>query len=170
MEQKVKLIIIHPTNTDDEIFNKLDVTTIIDFELENYKYIKVIDVIRKLTSCKLIPNYLTAGDYKFLITEFGSETEIEESQNLVFCDTNKGLVIKVIPTYLAHGYFDEIVELWNAIYPYLDQVGTVMGIASGAIGFGMWIKSKFEKNTHLNNSLTKLLIKNFGMHMNLLLN
>ena len=145
MTQALKVIIIHPPNTDDEVLNKLNVTTIVDFELNVYKNVRVIDIICKLTSRRLIPDYLNEDDYKFQISELGTDTEIEKSHTLALDDANNGLVIKVIPTHLYHGYFNAIVEFWNAIYPYLDQVGTVMGITGGTIGFGMWIKKRFEK-------------------------
>jgi len=40
----------------------------------------------------------------------------------------------------------DIIELWNEIYPYLDQIGTMLGIAGAAIGFGAWLKGKFGKS------------------------
>lgn len=35
-------------------------------------------------------------------------------------------------------------ELWCHIYPYLDCVGTIFGVVGGTVGFGKWLKSKFE--------------------------
>lgn len=40
-----------------------------------------------------------------------------------------------------HGFFNEILEIWGFIYPYLEVIGTI----GSCIGFTQWVKNFFKK-------------------------
>lgn len=91
------------------------------------------------------------------ISDAGSETN-----NIILCKNDKvlsdSLTIEksgiesgdnlTIHTQAAcAGYFDMfflLEDLWTHVYPVLDQIGTVMGVSCGVIGFGNWLMNKFK--------------------------
>lgn len=57
---------------------------------------------------------------------------------------NNDTIVTVLSTQAGCG-FVSFTTLWQSIYPYLDQLGTVLGIAGTAVGIGVWIKRKFSQ-------------------------
>ncbi len=64
----------------------------------------------------------------------------------------------LIPT-AAGGDIDYVIDLWQTIYPFLDQIGTVLGITGSAIGFGLWIKNKFSHKYTPSSFIEKIMNK-----------
>lgn len=58
-----------------------------------------------------------------------------------------GDVITIHTQAACAGYFDLLFlleDLWPHVYPVLDQIGTIMGVSCGVIGFGKWLMNKFQ--------------------------
>ena len=47
----------------------------------------------------------------------------------------------------------DLLSLWNTIYPFLDQVGTVLGIVGTSVGFGIWVKKSIPDIIYLSFSV-----------------
>jgi len=126
----IVLRIIHPTNNSD-------------IEIGVPVIITLGDVIKQLVEA----NFLSPGQpYSAVLKPKGRRTES------VSLDNNKTIsengiedksIIQMLCATQAGGF--DILELWNTFYPYLDQIGTVLGIVGSTIGFGIWTKKRFSK-------------------------
>lgn len=130
----VKVKIIHPTNDSN-------------VEMELPDNILLEDVFSQLIeSGFLSDDYLYSGILK----------NTEKRQESIWLDDNKTVeengikdndIIQIKCTTAgqcaaADGSGFEIVQVWNTIYPYLDQLGTIVGLTGAAIGVGSWMKRR----------------------------
>ena len=130
METEINVNFIHPT--DGRIIN----VTVDDSLL-------AIEAIAELIAHEFIP--ANPQGYKLTFKKEGRE--LDNNKSMLENAVPNNATIRVQPaTDAGGGGFEYFVNLWQTIYPYLDQVGTVLCIAGASIGFGAWIKDKFEKS------------------------
>jgi len=120
--------IIHPTNNSD-----IDVGIPKDTLLS--------DVFSQLIEA----NFLSAGQsYSGVLKNYYNKS-LDNDRTVDENGIRHDDIILIVLSTKAGGI--DMPGLWQEFYPYLDQIGTVLGITSAAIGFGAWVKNKFEK-TH----------------------
>ena len=127
----INVKIIHPTNNSD-----------IDVGLpEN---ILLRDVFNQLIDA----HFLNAGQlYTGILKPFGTRKEstpLDNDKTVAENGVGNNDTIQTLISTKAGGF--DIVQLWQEFYPYLDQIGTVVGITVAAIGFGAWIRDKFSRS------------------------
>lgn len=85
--------------------------------------------------------------YVFPFTEEMSENKFRELLFLLD-DWDKEPILGAAPQDILDIFSStfKFSELWETIYPYLDYIGTILGVIGGTIGFGKWLKGKFEHN------------------------
>ncbi len=138
--------IIHPTNNSD-VDVELPVDIILNEvfpELIEANFLSVCEnysaVLKPRDNCS---NYIMLDNQKSVY-----ENGIQENDTIQI----------LIPT-AAGGDIDYVIDLWQTIYPFLDQVGTVLGITGSAIGFGLWIKNKFSHKYTPSSFIEKIMSK-----------
>jgi hypothetical protein len=124
----VNIKVMHPTNNSD-----IDIG-VPDNMLLGEVFVQLIEA--KFLSC--------GQDYSAVNNSQGNKPL--NNKRTVFENgiKNSDIILTVLST--KAGGFD-IVQLWDSIYPYLDQIGTVAGLLGSGIGFGLWIKNKFSKTS-----------------------
>lgn len=100
--------------------------------------------------------------------------ELKELKSPIGCEVRIKDVLSSVSTYIGTGFEEDMTQytekevpityhepividfgsssttvvnftaLWENIYPYLDYIGTLLGVVGGTIGFGRWLKRKFE--------------------------
>jgi len=124
----INIKMIHPTNNSD-----------IDIRLPSEILLR--DVLSQLIEA----SFISSGQpYAAILKPKGNRRESRPLDNdktiADNCVDNESIIQLVIAT--QAGGFD-VMELWNAFYPHLDQIGTILGIAGSMLGFGVWVKKRF---------------------------
>ena len=130
MGKNINVKIIHPTNDSDVDIGAPDII-----------------LLRDVFSQLIDAGFLSPGQpYTGVLMPRGIRQDSMPLDNDKTIGENGVQDNDIIQTLIATqaGGFD-LVELWREFYPYLDQVGTVIGIAGAAIGFGSWLKNRFGK-------------------------
>jgi len=127
MPGTINVKIIHPTNNSD-----------IDIGVP--EEILLRDVFAQLIEA----TFLSSGQHYSGVNISKDNQPLDNEKTISENGVENNETILTVLSTKAGGGFD-IVQLWQDFYPYLDQVGTVVGIAGAAIGLGAWIKSKFAK-------------------------
>lgn len=106
-------------------------------------------ILRDVFSQLIETNFLADGQpYTGILRIRDGHTESKSLDNDKTISENGIRNNDVIQTLLATqaGGGDFLWNMWQAVYPYLDQLGTVLGITGSAIGLGVWIKKKFSQS------------------------
>lgn len=125
--QSINIVFLHPTN-GSTLEAEMDVSLTAD------------DIINELIACNFIPDDLGKGYYRLLIKD--TLTEIGGMQKIDIQGDKSNLTIRVLLATCAGGG-EYLLGLWQSVYPYLDQIGTALGIIGTTVSFGVWIKNKF---------------------------
>ena len=126
--QEINVTFFHPTNGSS-------------LEVSMDKSLSAEAILSELIACGFINDNSMQDGYRLLVME--TNMEISGKESISSGDGQNDFHIQIIPTTCAGGGFEYFVDLWQTLYPYLDQVGTVLGIAGVAISFGVWVKNKF---------------------------
>jgi len=149
--ETINVKIIHPTNNSD-----IDVGLPSDIMLG--------DVFSKLVEAYFLAegqSYSGVLKPRLVDAEFFADSELtykplDNHRSVRANGIKDNDTIQTLTSTQAGGYIREIIELWNEFYPYLDQIGTMLGIAGAAFGFGAWVKSKFGKS-HTPREFTQII-------------
>jgi hypothetical protein len=128
MSNRINVTFVHPTNGQE-----------IEVELEDT--LTATSILNELIDACFIPDNISRGGYTLLIKD--SQKEISGLQTVIDGGGKDGSVIRVVFATCSGGF--DFVQLWQDIYPYLDQIGTVITMAGAAVGVGTWIKKKFSR-------------------------
>lgn len=143
----IEVKLIHPTNNSD-----IDAEIPVELTLG--------DVFNQLVEA----TFLTEGQlYTGVLKPRGNRNDsipLDNQKSIRANCINNNDTIQIFIATAAAGEVDYIVvDLWRAIYPYLDQVGTVLGITGTVVGFGAWIKNKFSRKYTPSSFVEKLTSK-----------
>jgi len=160
--ETINIKIIHPTNNSDidigcsgnilirDIFSQLVEA---NFLIDGQPYIGVLksrDGHKESTPLDnektILENDIRNNDV--VLTVISTETNEHHSEDKkVICVENRASVAnqKIVIIDTMHGNIN-LWDMWQTVYPYLDQLGTILGIAGSAIGLGIWIKKKFSQS------------------------
>lgn len=122
--------IIHPSNNSD-----------IDVRLPNKILFR--DVISQLIQAEFISD-VDIERYSGFVKSDGDKQETIMLDNSKTAEENaikSGDIIQLLISTPSGGF--DFTQLWQEIYPYLDQLGTIIEITGAVIGVGTWIKNRF---------------------------
>lgn len=133
------------TETNVNILKRINYITITFFnpgdtsnmEVEIDENLTPEEIIRECILCGFI-NDCKAG---YRLFNKRMMTELPNSVSVSELGIKNGDDIRIIYNTDAGGGFG---GLWEIIYPYLDAIGTILGIVELGIEFGKWLKKKFE--------------------------
>jgi len=140
--EKINIICLNPANDSEMKVEICDSTT-------------VSDIINELITSDFIPDIGLSAKYGLYI----KGNLIFDSQNLINSGAKDGLWIQVgieLIEYEAMGGSIDLYGMWQIAYPYIDQISTVLGIVGGMVGFGVWLKNRFD-GTYYPDKLTRLI-------------
>ena len=127
MPGTINIKVIHPTNNSD-----------IDIGVP--EEILLRDIFAQLIEA----NFLLGGQQYSGVNKSKDNRPLDNEKSIGENDVeNTNTILTVLSTNAGGGF--DIVQLWQDFFSYLDQIGTVGGIAGATIGFGVWIKNKFAK-------------------------